>query len=142
MISEQGRVTRIEGHYAWVSCQSQAACPRCAEGRGCGGGLIGLMLGARLHEVRVLMTRREITVGQCVLLGLRESALLKLAFATYVFPLLTMLAAAMLVASFVSRSNSAVLAGAVLGLAAGFAAIRWIGKRWRASPAMQPVLLD
>jgi sigma-E factor negative regulatory protein RseC len=88
------------------------------------------------------MTRREITVGQCVLLGLRESALLKLAFATYVFPLLTMLAAAMLVASFVSRSNSAVLAGAVLGLAAGFAAIRWIGKRWRASPAMQPVLLD
>jgi len=142
MISEQGRVTRIEGRYAWVSCQSQAACPRCAEGRGCGGGLIGLMLGARLHEVRVLMTRPEISVGQCVLLGLRESALLKLAFATYVFPLLTMLASAMLVASFVSGSNFAVLAAAMLGLAVGFSGTRLFGKRWRASPTMQPVLLD
>ncbi len=88
------------------------------------------------------MTRPEIAVGQCVSLGLEESALLKLAFATYVFPLLTMLAAAMLVTRFVSSSNSAVLAGAILGLAVGFTGTRSLGKRWRASTAMQPVLLD
>ena len=52
MITETGRVLQVEGEWALVACRRQVECARCAAGRGCGGGVLGKLLGDRLHHVR------------------------------------------------------------------------------------------
>ena len=131
MIIETARVLRVSGAVAWVSCESHAGCQRCAEGRGCGGGILGRLLGERLREVRVDAAGYRLASGDRVRIGLSETALLQSSLVMYLVPLLTMLAAALVADRLVPlpwRELSSV-AAAVPGLLAGLALARAFGRR-------------
>ncbi|MGD8977722.1 MAG: SoxR reducing system RseC family protein [Gammaproteobacteria bacterium] len=131
MIIETARVLRVTGAVAWVSCESHAGCQRCAEGRGCGGGVLGRLLGERLREVRVDTAGYRLAPGDRVSIGLSETALLQSSLVMYLVPLLTMLAAALiadLLAPLPWRELASVIA-AVPGLLAGLALAREFGRR-------------
>lgn len=120
MIVERGKVSRLEGGIAWVECQSRSGCERCARGQGCGGGVLGALLGDRLHRVQALAGDHELQVGDQVELGIAEASLLSGAFLVYLLPLAGLLAGALGMGYLVGfdKDTLTVMSGAA-GLVAG-----------------------
>lgn len=141
MITETGRVLAVEGDWAWVECRRQAECARCAEGRGCGGGVLGKLLGDRLHKIRAATGAVAVEPGDQVLIGLGEDAVMRAAAAVYLVPLLFALAAGVVAATLAGGSDLAALAGAVAGLVLGLGWARDYSRRHAADSALQPVIL-
>lgn len=140
MIVERGKVSQLEGGIAWVDCQSSAACERCARGQGCGGGVLGALLGDRLRRVQALVGQHDLRVGDQVELGIAEASLLSGAFLVYLLPLAGL---------FVGALGMGLLAGfgqdtmTVMGGAAGLVAGSVFSRRLQVNESgrFQPVIL-
>jgi sigma-E factor negative regulatory protein RseC len=141
LITETGRVLEVDGDWAWVVCRRQVECQRCAEGRGCGGGIIGRMLGDRLHKVRAATGAVEVTPGDQVLIGLGEDAVLRAAAAVYLVPLLAALAGGVLATGLAGGGDLAAVLGAAAGLLLGLGWARGYSRRHGADTTFQPVIL-
>jgi sigma-E factor negative regulatory protein RseC len=141
LITEIGRVLEVEGDWAWVACRRQVECARCAEGRGCGGGVLGRLLGDRLHKVRAATGAVAVQPGDQVLIGLGEDAVLRAAAAVYLVPLLLALAGGVAATSLTGGGDPAGIAGAVAGLALGLGWARGYSRRNAANASLQPVIL-
>lgn len=135
MIEQTGRVSRIAGDRAWITCRP-GACRACQEGRGCGAGVFSALLDR--SPARVVIRRPEgLRFGDRVVLGLDERGLLSGALRLYGLPLAGLLAGAAAGALAGGAGNdAAVLAGALAGLAVSL----WAGRRARES-APEPVFL-
>ena len=120
MIIERGKVSHLENGVAWVDCQSRSACERCARGQGCGGGVLGALLGDRLHQVQASAGDHELKVGDQVELGIAEISLVSGAFLVYLLPLAGLFAGALGSGYLVGFDNDTmtVMSGAA-GLVAG-----------------------
>jgi len=141
LITETGRVLEVDGEWAWVACRRQVECARCAEGRGCGGGVLGRLLGDRLHKLRAATGSVTVAPGDLVLIGLGEDAIMRAAAAVYLVPLLSALAGGAAAAGLMGGGELAAIAGAAAGLWAGFRWARAYSRRHAASVALQPVIL-
>lgn len=141
MITETGRVLEVEGDWAWVACRRQVECQRCAEGRGCGGGVLGKLLGDRLHKVRAATGAVAVEPGDQVLIGLGEDAVMRAAAAVYLVPLLLALAGGVAATTLAGGGDLAALAGAVAGLVLGLGWARSYSRRHAADSSLQPVIL-
>jgi sigma-E factor negative regulatory protein RseC len=95
VIEETARVVAVDGELALVETHRASACGSCSAGSGCGTALIGRFFGNRVAQVRA-RNRVGARVGQQVVLGLDERAMLKGALALYLVPLLGLLAGAIL----------------------------------------------
>jgi sigma-E factor negative regulatory protein RseC len=131
MIIETAHVLRVSGSVAWVRCDGHAGCQRCAQGQGCGGGVMGRLLGERLREVTVDAGGFRLASGDRVRIGLSETALLKSSLVMYLLPLLTMLGAALIADRLAPAAwqELASVAAALPGLWAGLALARAFGRR-------------
>jgi len=138
MIYERGRVTRRSGTYAFVSSEGQRFCVRCAEGRGCGGGLMAQILGKRLFEVRARTSDPAIEAGDEVLLGIHGSALLRLSALVYLVPVLCLTAGAWLGA--LSGEIGSVLL-AIAGFAGGLLMVHAVSRYHGGNPGWEPVVV-
>jgi sigma-E factor negative regulatory protein RseC len=142
LITEPATVLEIRGDIALVRCHSQAACQRCAEGRGCGGGALSRLLGERLHTVEALAGGLELRPGDEVTVGLEPRGFLHASAAVYFLPLLTALGGALAAAAWFGASDAVALAGAVAGLAAGLAWARAFGRRRAGDGRFRPRVID
>ncbi len=138
MICERGRVTRRSGSCVFVSSEGQRSCARCAQGRGCGGGLMAQLLGRRLFEVRARTADRSIEVGDEVLLGIRGSALLRLSALMYVVPILCLAAGAWLGGL---AGEIVSIVAAIAGFAGGLLLVRVTSRYLGGNPAWEPVVM-
>jgi len=136
LITESGRIVRREGAVAWVEASSRRDCPRCAEGKGCGGGLLGRWLGKRLHLVQAADPAFH-PEGSWVELGLEDSALLKAALGLYLPPLLGLVAGSSLAHAMGLSEWLLILAG-VAGFALGLLAARRLSRGLGDRPAFLP----
>lgn len=133
-----------DGVYAWVDTERTSGCSSCSA-KGCGTGTLSKALGARSHRVRV-RNPIDAQVGEGVVLGLRDDALVRGSFFVYIVPLLALLAGALLGETLAGRLGVAwadafvALAGAV-GLALGLLWLRSFGRRWADDEGHQPVIL-
>jgi sigma-E factor negative regulatory protein RseC len=131
MIIEAATVIRVADDSVWVSCDNQAGCQRCAEGRGCGGGVFSRLLGDRLREVRVDRYGHRLRAGDHVQIGIAEVDLLKASLMMYLVPLLTMLIMAVIVTRVTPAGWQELggVLGALAGLFAGLALARRFGQQ-------------
>lgn len=149
LIEERAHVLRVEQGTAWLRCESQAGCQRCAEGRGCGGGVFARLLRRRLEEMPV-ENSIGVSAGDAVLVGLEPAAVQNAAFMMYGLPLAGLLLGAVLGSAVgpavgpttgsAGQDAIAILAGAI-GFAIGFAVARWSSKRLSRDARYRPVLL-
>ena len=139
MIEEQAEVTAIEGPYAWVTCRAQQDCARCAEGKGCGGGILGRWLGDRLHRVRVTY-QGDLGIGDCVVIGLDERVLFSLALLVYGLPLVLMFVGAALGHGWIGGDVAAGV-GMLVGLSVGFAWVHGFSRKMRLVRQFQPMVM-
>lgn len=96
----------------------QTACGLCGQTRGCGNSIWGKLFGHKSANFKA-QNLINAKVGDSVIVGIDESALMKSALLLYIVPLVTMFFGTIL-ASRVVGSEAASLLGAVMGLLLGF----------------------
>lgn len=143
MIEETGRVAEVEPGFAWVETRRQSTCGSCSARGGCGTSVLSRVLGQRTVRVRAL-DRIGAAVGDEVVLGLDDGALLRGSLAVYMVPLLALIAGALLAESVGPQwgfGQGFVLLGGVAGLASGFFWLRLFSRRAGADARYQAVIL-
>ena len=90
MIEEQATVVDCEGDYVWVQTQRQSSCGQCSAKGGCGTQVLAKFLGNKAAYVRCLNSH-DVKIGDRVIIGIEESALLSGSFLMYLLPLVIMI---------------------------------------------------
>ncbi|MDV3238395.1 MAG: SoxR reducing system RseC family protein [Gammaproteobacteria bacterium] len=144
MIEETARVVAAEGEFVWVETQRQSTCGGCAARQGCGTATLAKVLGRRRTRVRAL-NRDAARVGDRVVVGIDEQALVRGSLAVYAVPLLGLLAGGVLGALVQTRLQLAgealTLIAGVAGLIAGLLWVKGFTRRIRGDSRYQPVVL-
>ncbi len=102
---------------ATLEIERKSACGLCGQTRGCGNSIWGKLFA---HQSTAFKAQNRINakVGQSVIVGINESALLKSALLLYILPLVTLFFGALLATKF-NQSDASAMVGAVLGLVLG-----------------------
>jgi sigma-E factor negative regulatory protein RseC len=118
MIEEYAVVTALIGNQATLELERRAACGICGQTRGCGNATWGKLLG---HDSHAFTAENPVnaSVGDSVVVGIDEKAVLNSAFYLYVVPLAGLLIGT-LVANYFFTNQLYVILGAVVGLVTGF----------------------
>ena len=138
MIEETGRVVAVEEGAVWVETIRQSACQSCSAKAGCGHSALS-KLGRQTVHFRATANSRY-AVGDDVVIGVPESLVVTSSLLAYLMPLVVALGLALTADHFTGSDGWAALAG-MLGLAVGFAALRWYFRRNRLDDRYQPVVL-
>ena len=124
---------------ATLEIERKTACGLCGQSRGCGNSIWGRLFG---HQATAFKAQNRINakVGDSVIVGINEKALLKSALLLYILPLATMLIGAIL-ATQIQDKNVYAMLGALAGLLLGFL---WVKGHTMSSSyfkMQQPVIL-
>lgn len=113
------QVVEVEGNMVWLVPESGSSCGGCASASACGSKGIGTVAN-RLEARRFqLVNDAGLRVGERVVVGIRENALLRASLTAYAIPLTTLLTAGALAQWFAGNdiiTMAAMLAGLVVGL--------------------------
>lgn len=140
MIEEPGRVIAVEAGAVWVETQRSSTCSGCSAKNGCGQGLMD-RLGVRERRglIRAL-SDLPLNVGDSVVIGIRESVLLRGALLVYLFPLIALFASSLLALELGVAEPYVMLAG-IGGFLLSWLAVRKRSQQTACDPALQPVVL-
>lgn len=140
MIEESGRVVAVESAAVWVETRISSTCSGCSVKSGCGQGLAD-RLGIRERRGLIRATcDLQLDIGDSVVIGIHESALLRGAVLVYLFPLLALFTSATIAAEMAMAEPYVILAGA-FGFFASCFVVRRRSQRVADDPALQPVVL-
>lgn len=143
MIEAEGVVVARDGEYVLVETERRSSCGDCSA-KGCGTGALHKVLGARRQQVRV-RNRFDARVGDTLLLGLQEDALVRGSLAVYMVPLLAMLAGALvgegIAPQWYAEAELLAIVGGGLGLLAGLGWLRRFGRAAATDERYQAVAL-
>ncbi len=93
MIEETARVIAIEGTQLVLEAEVKTSCQSCSAQKGCGTSLLSRHVGRKLSRFRIENTLNAV-IGDEIVVGLSEQAMLRGSILVYLFPLLSMLLAA------------------------------------------------
>jgi len=145
MIEEHAIVVSVSGDDAMLEIVRKKPCGLCGKSRGCGISLWGKLFN---HKSEFVASNNiGAKVGDTVIVGVDEQALLKGSMKIYGMPLLALLAGALLAMAFLPAGASAIQKDtyAVIGAAVGLVlSLLWLkghaaGQSW--NPSHQPVIL-
>ncbi len=144
MIEETAHVVAAGPDGVWVETQRQSACGQCAARKGCGTAVLSKVLGKKRSRVRVANPNQaRVHVGDEVVIGIDESALVRGSMAVYLVPLLSLFLFGVLgqiLARQLLLDSGEVLSivFSLLGLLLGFT---WARRYARGDRRYQPVIL-
>jgi sigma-E factor negative regulatory protein RseC len=145
MIEETARVVAVEGRLAWVETGRAGACNACAQGAGCGILSLAGLFGRRRPSFRVA-NPIDARVGDEVIVGVEEAALVNGSLLVYLLPLLLLIGLAG-VGDVVGKhmalqyAEGLSIVGGLGGMALGFAGIHRYGRRVLRSGRYQPIIV-
>ena len=122
MIEEYALVTACEDDQATLEIERQVACGLCGQKRGCGSATWGKLLG---HKSNSFYAKNLIhaNVGDSVVVGINEQAILSSVFLIYILPMLGMLTGAVLT-DYYFNNQFYVIIGAISGLLISFVLVK------------------
>lgn len=142
MIEEEATVLRADARIAYVQAVRRSACGSCEAAGGCGTSLLDRFLGRRPPRLEV-DNHLGVGVGDSVVIGVPEGAMLRAAAAAYLGPLAGLILGAVAGRHWPLAGGSEALS--LLGAAAGFAFALWLVARYSRTlardPRFRPVLL-
>ena len=124
---------------AVLEIERKTACGLCGKTRGCGNSIWGKLFA---HQSTAFKAQNPIKakVGDSVVVGINERALLKSALLLYIAPLVTMMIGAILMNELMHNNAGAIL-GALIGLMLGFVWVKGHTTASRYFLEQQPVIL-
>ena len=145
MLEETAQVVRITGGEVWVETQRRSSCASCSAEKGCGTATLSKVLGNRRNVVRVL-SAIPLGVGDQVVIGIREQALVRGSLAVYAVPILLLLLGGLIgelgAEQFIwQNAEFASVTLGISGLIAGLVWLKRFTRRIQNDPNFQPVVL-
>jgi sigma-E factor negative regulatory protein RseC len=146
VIEETATVVSTEAGIAELEVVRRATCGACSSSSACGVSLLDRLLGRRPQRL-VVTNSLGVRVGDAVVVGVPEGALLKAALAAYLMPLVGLLAGAIMAQGLVASmlpglgGDTAGLAGGALGFAGALLLLRGYSRRLAADPRYRATLL-
>ncbi len=146
MIEQIATVVELEDDAAWVETQRHSACGACAMNKGCGAGLFAKAFRFGSPRLKVRHTH-DVEVGDRVVIGVDEQALVRGSFAAYIMPILFMLGFALLgetqIAGMLTQvaPDIVTLLSGMVGLAAGLMWLRRHSQSIGDDRRYQPLIL-
>lgn len=130
---------KLNNSTATLEIERKTACGLCGQTRGCGNSIWGKLFA---HKSSAFKAQNNINakVGDSVIVGINEAALVKSALLLYIVPLVTMLIGAILMTQ-IHDTNGYAMLGAAIGLVLGFV---WVKGHTMSSSyfsVQQPVIL-
>lgn len=152
MIEEHAQVVAIENSFVWVEAQRQSSCASCAAKKGCGNAVFQKVFGNKHNVFPISISSSSgsnelsVEVGDEVVIGVEEHAVVKNSFIVYALPILFIILFAAVGETFASELLStskelASIAGALFGLAVSILGLRWYNQVSNNKSGSQPVLL-
>lgn len=143
------RVVRLEGGSAWLEPEQTAGCGSCAASAACGTasaqapgiGTITSRLEARRFKLDDVPEQLHLRVGDRIVIGLDNRALIKGSLIAYALPLFTSLMGCAVGNGLYDGSDGATLLGAVVGLAVGLLGTKILASRLTARGDLAPQFL-
>jgi len=128
MIEEQAQVIEIKGDKLILQAQRQSACGSCAANKGCGTALLSKVVGRKFSRFQADNSINA-NVGDMVVVGLPEDALLKGSMVMYIIPILGMLVFALLADYFLTMAmqhrDLMIAVTAIMGLVSASLISKW-----------------
>lgn len=144
MIEETAIVVDINDDGVWVETQRKSACSSCSVNKGCGTSALSKVVGNRSNRVRVI-SPVDVSIGESVVIGIKESALVRGSFAVYMIPLILMFWLALLgewlAQQYLWSEGLTSMLGGLLGLVLGFLWLKRYSRKIRNDDRFQPVIL-
>jgi sigma-E factor negative regulatory protein RseC len=144
MIEEQVQVIEIIDNQIVLQAQTQSACGSCSASKGCGTSVLSRVVGQKFTRFQV-DNNINAEVGDTLIVGISEDALLKGSLMMYVIPILGMLVFALLaeqyLQSMVNYRDLAIAGSGIFGLASGSLLSRWYFRRQASRQTFTPVVL-
>ena len=144
MIEEHAQVIEIKGDSVLLQAQTQSACGSCAANKGCGTSVLAKVVGRKFTRFQA-ENNIDVKVGDTVVVGIAEDALLKGSLVMYIIPVVGMFLFALLADQFYTATfyerDLMVAAAAIAGLIAGSLCSRWYFKRPASRQLFSPVIL-
>lgn len=144
MIEEQAQVVAIKGSRLVLQAQTQSACGSCSASKGCGTSLLSKVIGRKFTHFQAENNVNAV-VGDTVVVGIAEDALLKGSLVMYIVPIFGMLVFALLADAFLVEATQArdlvIAISAIIGLVFGSLISRWYFLRRASVQLFSPVIL-
>ena len=147
MIEEHAQVVALNAEGVWVETQRRTACGQCSANKGCGTATLAKVLGNKRSRVRALNPKAtSVAVGDEVIIGIDEQALVRGSLAVYTVPLLSLFVFGLLgqllgTQLLFGDSEWLSIGFSIFGLVLGFAWVRRFTGRIASDERYQPVLL-
>lgn len=139
-IEGYARVVGLEGAVAWLEPEQTTSCGGCAAAASCGSPGLGSIAG-RISARRFPLDNRDaLVVGERVVVGVADRALLKAALTAFALPMMTAFMAGGL-AQWADGSNPITMGAMAAGLVIGFLASRIAACRLAARGELAPRFL-
>jgi sigma-E factor negative regulatory protein RseC len=141
MIEERAVILSLDDvlSNATLEIERKTACGLCGQTRGCGNSIWGKLFA---HQSSAFKAQNRINakVGDSVIVGINEQALLKSAMLLYIVPLVTLFIGATLTQQ-IFDSNGYIMLGALFGLIIGLLWVKGHTMSSRYFKLQQPVIL-
>ncbi len=141
MLTETGRIVRLEGDSAWIETIRQSVCGTCQARKGCGQRLLNQLTGTSTHlRLAINSNLENVREGDQVEIGIEEGAVVVASLLAYGLPLFLLMFSIVLAELFhFARFWTFIMC--VAGLAAGIAFNRLLTKRYFRTSFFEPVLI-
>lgn len=139
MIEERATIVALEDGFAWVESERRSSCGSCSASKGCGTATLQKVMGNRRTRLKAI-NQAHADIGDRVVIGVQEQALLKGSLYAYILPLLTLLAGALLFETLFASEGLTVLGG-LAGLLLGFVFLQRLSLRVAGDARFQAVVL-
>jgi sigma-E factor negative regulatory protein RseC len=142
MLEAEGVIVKIGQEGVFVETSRASACGSCSSKSGCGTSTLSQILGSKPTTFKVLDPIGA-ALGERVVIGMEEAALLKSSLLAYLVPLVFLMAGAIL-GGWLAPANlkdAYALGGVVVGLVLGFVVLKWINASAGTQRQFQPVIL-
>lgn len=141
MIAEQGRVVAVEAGAAWVETERKSMCSACSARHGCGQRAMDRLNVRSTSQAVKALVEQPVAVGDAVVVGVREEALLHGVLLVYLFPLLALFAAALL-ADWLGGEEPVTILSGLSGFGLSWMAVAQWSRRRAADGGLQPIVLE
>ena len=146
MIEETGVVVEVNENDLLVTTNRKSTCGSCSAKAGCGTGVLDKWFNRKQNVVRVLNTRQQsVDVGNEVVIGVDESALVRGSAIVYILPLLIVFLFTFIADRFASNSlhvgEGFVILVALIAGVLSFMGLKRFSNSIKHDPRYQPILL-
>jgi sigma-E factor negative regulatory protein RseC len=144
MIEEQAQVVDISGDLLVLQAQTKSSCGSCAAKKGCGTSVLSKVVGRKFTRFQA-ENSVEAKVGDTVIVGISEQALLRGSLMMYIIPIMGMLVFSLvsdhLLDLPVKNRDLLIAAAGIAGLVSGSLLSRWYFQRRENVHRFRPVVL-